>query len=81
MKSFSEEIREILNDVWKRAIIGYPPTDKLNKERTFSEAVTAILKAIEERVPKNNLDIENNNEWFCNGWNQAIAQIKKELEI
>ncbi len=92
MKPLSEEIREILKDVWKRAIIGYPPTDKLDEERTLNDALSAILKAVGDRVPKKNiveilqskkhikpLDIllEGRKE----GWNQALTEIKKELAI
>jgi hypothetical protein len=42
-------ITKILLEVYKRAVIGYPPTDHLDQKRTIIEATTAILDILPKK--------------------------------
>ncbi len=83
------KIREILEEIWKRAIIGYPPTDELDKERTINEALSLIRAEIEKCVPEekelphrtgNNVYLYSNLYSNAESYNQAIIDFKKRLE-
>jgi hypothetical protein len=39
-----DNLTKILKEVWKRAIIGYPPSDHLDEKRTIKEAKNRIKK-------------------------------------
>jgi len=81
-----KSVREILEEIWKRATIGYPPDDKLGKERTIAQALTDIYSLLGEDIKDK--DCAYNKKWQSTypkdceniGWNNCNAAWRKHLQ-
>ena len=79
------KLREILGVLWKEAIIGTPPSDKLDKEKSIDLALSSIKSEILGEMPKEKsleeYELGICDEYSCNdkarGFNECLAHVKK----
>ena len=44
------------------------------------EALDQAISDIQKLIPVKNTDVEDNNEWYCDGYNQALDDMKEKFK-
>jgi hypothetical protein len=88
----NQKVKEILEELYKRAIIGFLDEDKRNKKRAIDYALQSLWEVVEEEIPKANPKFTNevwvsnrqgilnlHDKIFNDGYNQAFSEVKSKL--